>query len=189
MTSPSSSALKKRSLSLENERERARRDPLTRLLNHGAIVSELEHIVGDPSTKPGHFIAMVDIDGLKRINDTYGHVVGDSVIVAVASALTWENAIIGRYGGDEFVVILPDTTFDEARRYQASVEDKLERARVHDPVSGANLQISASIGFTPSDGTYDTTAALIEQADEAMYAVKRQRHEDPSDYSSLREAI
>lgn len=175
--------------SLENERERARRDPLTGLLNHGAIVSELEELLRAPSSELGHFIAMVDIDGLKRINDTYGHVVGDSIIVTVANALEWKDAIVGRYGGDEFVVILPHATSDDARRFQASVEHTLKRVRVHDPVSGVEIEASASIGLSPSGGKSDTTTTLIEQADDAMYAVKRQRHEDPSDYSSLREAI
>ena len=51
---------------------------------------------------------MIDVDGLKAVNDTYGHQVGDAVLVAIAGALSRDNAIVGRYGGDEFVVVLPN---------------------------------------------------------------------------------
>ena len=83
---------------LEEERERARRDPLTKLLNHGAIVSELDKVLaGNPSSTSGHYIAMVDIDGLKQVNDTYGHLAGDALIVAVADALARDGALLGRH--------------------------------------------------------------------------------------------
>ena len=166
---------------LDSVRDRARRDPLTNLLNHGAIVSELDNLLSaGASSASGHYVAMVDVDGLKLINDTYGHLVGDALIVAVADAVDRGGAIAGRYGGDEFVVILPNTTYDEARRYQADVEEELNRARVRDPESGVGLRISASIGIASWHGGGGTVPALIEQADEAMYAAKRQRHESQS---------
>ena len=87
-------------------REQARRDPLTGVLNHGAIVAELRSLISSGGDGTSHTVAMVDVDGLKATNDTYGHQVGDAVLVAVAGALSRDGALVGRYGGDEFVALL-----------------------------------------------------------------------------------
>jgi PAS domain S-box-containing protein len=69
---------------LQAERERARRDALTGVLNHGAIVEELQGLLEVPAKDRTHVVAVVDVDGLKSVNDTHGHRVGDAVLVAVA---------------------------------------------------------------------------------------------------------
>jgi PAS domain S-box-containing protein len=85
--------------------EQVRRDPLTGVLNHGAIVEELRGLVtrGDNGC---HAVAMIDADNLKAVNDTFGHPTGDAILTAVASALSKDGALVGRYGGDEFVAII-----------------------------------------------------------------------------------
>jgi diguanylate cyclase (GGDEF)-like protein/PAS domain S-box-containing protein len=164
----------------EELRELARRDRLTGALNHGAIVAELRCLLSDSDEDSLHALAMVDVDGLKSINDTYGHQIGDAVLVAVADALSREDAIVGRYGGDEFVVILPGADRDAAQRYREAVLNTLAYAGVTDAESGAHVPVVVSIGLV----TYPTEASRVEEliklADSEMYAAKRQRPVGPT---------
>jgi diguanylate cyclase (GGDEF)-like protein len=118
---------------------------------------------------------MVDVDGLKTTNDTYGHQVGDTVLVTVADALSKDGVLVGRYGGDEFVALLPGADGDAAERYRQEVLAALAEANLHDPESGARVPVVVSIGLA----TYPTEAGrleeLIKAADSAMYAWRRQR--------------
>lgn len=110
-------------LTIEVERERGRMDFLTGTLKHGAFIEE----VRDLAEPGGTFaLAMGDLDGLKTINDTYGHQVGDSALMSAASAMRQGDAIVGRYGGDEFVAALPGADRQAAETYRQRV---LERCR------------------------------------------------------------
>jgi diguanylate cyclase (GGDEF)-like protein/PAS domain S-box-containing protein len=155
--------------------EQARRDPLTGALNHAAIVAELRSLISSGSDGTSHTVAMVDVDGLKATNDTYGHQVGDAVLVAAAGALSRDGALVGRYGGDEFVAILPGANRQEAEQYQAAVVETLASAGLTDPEMRATVPVVVSIGLA----TYPTEAARVEElirlADSEMYAAKRQR--------------
>jgi len=156
-------------------REQARRDPLTGVLNHGAIVAELRSLISSGGDGTLHTVAMVDVDGLKATNDTYGHQVGDAVLAAAAGALSRDGALVGRYGGDEFVAILPGANRQEAEQYQAAVVETLASVGLTDPEMGATVPVVVSIGLA----TYPTEAARVEElirlADSEMYAAKRQR--------------
>jgi len=156
-------------------REQGRRDPLTGALNHGAIVAELRNLVSSDGDGTSHTVAMVDVDGLKAVNDTYGHQVGDAVLVAAAGALSRDGALVGRYGGDEFVAILPGANRQEAERYEAAVVEALASAGLTDPEMKGKVPVAVSIGLA----TYPTEAARVEElirlADSEMYAAKRQR--------------
>jgi diguanylate cyclase (GGDEF)-like protein len=155
--------------------EQARRDPLTGVLNHGAIVDELRSLISSGGDGNSHTVAMVDVDGLKATNDTYGHQIGDAVLVAAAGALSRDGALVGRYGGDEFVVILPGANRQKAERYQAAVVETLASAGLTDPEMKTTVPVAVSIGLA----TYPTEAARVEEmirlADSEMYAAKRQR--------------
>ncbi|HYM16676.1 MAG TPA: PAS domain S-box protein, partial [Dehalococcoidia bacterium] len=120
---------------LEAERERARRDPLTGALNHAAIAEVLRDVVSRPEAG-SVAVAMVDVDGLKAANDTYGHPVGDAVLLEVARALAASGAVVGRYGGDEFVAVLPGADRAAAEAYRAAALETLLHARVSDPETG-----------------------------------------------------
>ena len=160
---------------LLEEQERARRDPLTGVLNHGAIVDELEALVREPSEGEHHGVAMVDVDGLKAVNDTHGHRMGDAVLVAVARCLLIDGVMVGRYGGDEFVAILPSSGYDGAEAYRVQVLDRLAATEVTDEDEGVVLNVSASIGLALHPVDHDAVPKLIELADARMYAMKRQR--------------
>lgn len=164
----------KRRRAEEALREQARRDPLTGLLNHGAVIEELLSLISQGGEHASHAIAMVDVNGLKAINDTYGHLVGDAVLVAVTRALSTESACVGRYGGDEFIAILPGADRSAAEGYRGAVLNALANAGLTDPETSASVPVDVSIGLV----IYPTEAARIEEliqlADSDMYAAKRQ---------------
>jgi diguanylate cyclase (GGDEF)-like protein len=155
--------------------EQARRDPLTGVLNHGAIVEELRSLISSGGDGTLHTVAVVDVDDLKAVNDTYGHQIGDAVLVTVAGALSRDGAVVGRYGGDEFVAILPGANREEAERYHAAVVETLASAGLTDPEMNATVPVAVSIGLA----TYPTEATRVEElislADSKMYGAKQQR--------------
>lgn len=152
----------------------ARTDPLTGTLNHGAIVGELRQLISQ-SQGTHHVVSLVDVDGLKSINDTFGHLTGDQVLRSVASGLRVGDATVGRYGGDEFVIILRDAGSSDASRYQEQVEANLKAIEMIDPSSGSPVPISATIGSSVFPDEAQTVADLLRLADSSMYETKRQR--------------
>jgi diguanylate cyclase (GGDEF)-like protein len=148
----------------------ARLDPLTSSLNRHAFYSLVEGDRGEAAA--GGCVAVADIDALKPINDTFGHVAGDVAIRAVARAirqLVRADDLVFRWGGDEFLVVLLGVSEQEALRRLSSLDDAL--AAVVVPGSPEPLAISVSIGV----GAFDSLAAIdraIELADERMYRRK-----------------
>jgi diguanylate cyclase (GGDEF)-like protein/PAS domain S-box-containing protein len=158
---------------LLREREYARFDALTAVLNHGAITELLRDRLTDAAPCG---VAIVDVDGMKAVNDTFGHRSGDALLREVARALEHDGAIAGRYGGDEFLVVLPGADRARSEAYVALVRGALAAANVVDPETGARVPVVASVGIAlcPDDGT--NLAALVEMADVAMYREKRERN-------------
>ena len=171
---------------LQKEQERARRDQLTGALNHGAIMAELRDIAENSSDDVSFAVALVDVDGLKTVNDTYGHQTGDDVLIAVSEALNGEDRIVGRYGGDEFVVILPDADRAAAEAYRQTVIDTLNAAPVTDAETGARVPTGVSIGLAIHPSEAKQVEALIKLADSAMYASRRDRPVGPGELSPSR---
>lgn len=124
-------------------------------------------------------LMLIDMDSLKSVNDVAGHLAGDALLRAVASSLASSvrrSDIVARYGGDEFVVLMPETPHDEANTIAARLAtelDALPEARI--PGITRNHAASYGIGTSPDDGT--VAAALLETADTRMYAMKRNRRE------------
>ncbi len=156
----------------------ARTDGLTRLLNHAAVLQRLEEETsrasreGKPST-----VLMVDIDHFKQVNDTYGHAAGDDVLAELARRT--ERAcrnydIIGRYGGEEFIIILPDTDEPEA----AHIAERLRLAVCSNTfsVTGAEIPVTISVGVASARPTREPISPelLLKAADDALYLAKRQ---------------
>jgi diguanylate cyclase (GGDEF)-like protein len=150
------------------------RDSLTGLYNHGNFKDRLAHELERCRRMGGEFsVAMIDIDHFKRVNDSYGHPVGDRVIRALSSLLVGglrKIDIVGRYGGEEFGVILLDSPPQSAR----IAIDNLRRQFCDIPFEASGEQFSAafSAGISGSRGC-GNLQNLIATADEALYAAKR----------------
>jgi diguanylate cyclase (GGDEF)-like protein len=146
-----------------DERDRARRDSLTGAWNRRAILE-----LANDSTQADRFaLVIADIDGMKAINDRQGHMAGDEVLILAAKALSTGGGIVGRYGGDEFLVLLRDTGPEEASLYRQLVAGRLEEVR------DAEHQFSISLGFAYSEEGSPRVPALIGLADADMYHHKR----------------
>lgn len=150
-----------------------RLDGLTGLFNHTAAKSRLSALVNQAGDGSALTVVMIDIDHFKGINDTYGHPVGDQVIRALAWLLKGRlraGDLIGRYGGEEFLVALPGVTADQAK----VVIDRIRAdfaALPHAHAGGAlHATFSAGIASLPM---LDTAAGLTEAADAALLQAKR----------------
>ena len=150
-------------------------DPLTNCLNRRAFF-EQANIEFDLASDGGGplSVIMLDIDHFKKVNDTYGHGVGDEVIKNVANILQAglrEKEYVGRYGGEEFCVLLPNTEMETA----ALVAERLRKQLAEGATKGiAELTspITASLGVSISVGGAASTGDLVDQADQALYASK-----------------
>jgi len=160
---------------LREEHDRARRDSLTGVLNHRAIVEELQKMVDRNARATPQAVFMVDVDGLKAANDTHGHTTGDAMLVATADTLCRDRAIVGRYGGDEFVVLLPGADRARAERFRQDVQAALAAVEVTGETRNTSVSISASIGLAiyPEDAA--AVRHLLDLADRRMYAARRER--------------
>jgi diguanylate cyclase (GGDEF)-like protein len=117
--------------------------------------------------------AMVDIDFFKKINDTYGHQVGDHVLQEVSTRLRQSLRVydvLGRYGGEEFLVVLPNTTVHEAQ----FVAERMHEAVRHAPVAcdGESIVVTVSIGVAATHSAAEEAAHTIKRADDALYHAK-----------------
>ncbi len=154
-------------------REQTRRDSLTGALNHGAANAELAGLI---ETNNGHAtVAICDVNGMKAINDTYGHLVGDRVLRIVCDALSTGDAIVGRYGGDEFMAILPGKSRDAAEAYSEGVLTAIEATDLREDGSDVRIPISASIGLAVYPDEGQKLEDIIKLADSAMYASRKHR--------------
>jgi diguanylate cyclase (GGDEF)-like protein len=154
--------------------QQADRDGLTGLYNRRKMEELLESAVAD-ALKHGQRVGVlfIDLDGFKGVNDAYGHAVGDKLLTIVASRIAARartGDFVCRYGGDEFVVILPRVA-DMAAALQ--VADSI-RNRVALPyrIDGTELQVTAAIGAATYPDQASSSVELLAVADESMYRVK-----------------
>jgi len=168
------------SIALENARLHASlhalsiTDPLTQLPNRRRLQIHLDHEVAAARRGRALALAVFDIDSFKHYNDTFGHVAGDEILKAFADILTTENRamnIVARYGGDEFVAALTDTTADGIRAY---VERVSRRVKTDETLAKFGIHVSAGIAaFDPDEMA--TVNDLLRAADADMYAQKAER--------------
>jgi len=163
-------------LNLQHTMELAIVDALTGLNNRRYLDNHLK-ILFDRAAVRGRpiSICMTDIDRFKLVNDTYGHDVGDEVLREFATRIrsTVRGADLAcRYGGEEFVVVMPDTPMElaasVAERLRSIVEDKPFYVRSID----RQLSITASLGIATSSGAFGTPDEILKQADRALYEAK-----------------
>ena len=154
---------------------KARVDLLTRVWNRGAILdiaaNELEQgrAVGKPTG-----VIMLDIDHFKMVNDAHGHPGGDEVLRVVGARLRASlrpNDAVGRYGGEEFMIVLPETG-DEGC---LAVGERIRREIAREPISlgGVAIHVTCSAGFASLGDMPGTLETVVRAADEALYCAKR----------------
>ncbi len=146
-------------------------DTLTQLYNRSKIDELLQHAINYNRTNKQQFgICLLDVDFFKTINDSHGHQVGDSVLIGLAQALvahTRASDAIGRWGGEEFLIIFPQITEENLE----ALAEKL-RIQIKELSFGQYGHITISLGITMYQET-DTVFSLIQRADEALYKAKR----------------
>src|SRR5690606_5829512 len=167
------STVRNRAARARDLKSRMVRDSLTGLYNHTHTLQLLEDTCsrarrdGEPLT-----FAMIDIDHFKKVNDSYGHPMGDRVIKSLALFLKQrlrKSDHIGRYGGEEFAVILPDTDAATAARVLDEIRQRF--SEIHYPAQPQDLRCTFSCGIAQLRATTDASS-LSQQADTALYQAK-----------------
>lgn len=151
----------------------SRTDSLTGLLNHGAWKDQLDlEFQRCRQQSRSGAIALIDIDHFKTINDTYGHVAGDIVLRQLSRILTQNlraSDMAGRYGGDEFCVILPDVPLHSAAQVMEALRDRFACLGY---AQSPSLKVSLSIGLAAYDPAHSDATLWLSHADQALYAAK-----------------
>jgi len=144
------------------------------LPNRSAIASALEQELARCHREQRTVgIILLDLDHFKKINDTYGHFAGDAVLRETASRLRGNIRPydqVGRYGGEEFMVVLPNCDLEQAANQAERMRHRLEATSML--VDGSELRVSASFGVTISDGSERSPDVFVRVADEALYRAK-----------------
>ncbi|ACS80888.1 GGDEF domain-containing protein [Maridesulfovibrio salexigens] len=148
------------------------RDALTGAYNRRALDDALHQLNGDK----GSFAALLlDLDNFKSVNDTYGHDAGDLVLkyfVEETQKVLRSNDLFGRYGGEEFLILLYDTKLEHAAALAERIRKSVESNTVYLPSSGAHHSLTVSIGCAASDGSRPSEET-VRMADKAMYKAKQ----------------
>lgn len=154
----------------------AARDPLTRLPNRRAVMEHLAQETSraerrDPANQR-MCVCMVDVDHFKRINDGYGHQVGDRVLCAVGDTLRGtlrQGDFVGRFGGEEFLLLFPESNRQGVRAAAERVRDAIEAMEAPDLPAHERVTISLGVAIHPAGDSLDAT---LQRADRALYEAK-----------------
>jgi len=158
---------------LEEQRQKALQDPLTGLPNRAAWNERLDLEFARWERYGGDLLlAVLDVDHFKRVNDGYGHLAGDRVLKIIGSELRKrlrKTDFIARFGGEEFVVLLPNTPYEAGQQLMDALRDSISNCPFH--FKGERVVITLSAGLT-AFGQDDTTERAFERADGALYRAK-----------------
>jgi len=151
-------------------------DGLTELMNRRALTNSLLYEI-DRAKRYNSELSLIlcDIDNFKEINDTYGHDAGDQTLQTIAAALKTilrKADIAGRYGGDEFMLILPETSIKGAEKIADKILFAVRNAEMSF-MEDKSIRLSLSIGLSSLETDSDTTDSFIKRTDDAMYASKQ----------------
>ncbi len=154
--------------------EKTQRDPLTNLYNKIATQTQIEDYITNGNTNMKHAMLMIDIDNFKSVNDNFGHLVGDEVITVISKRLQnlfRTTDIVGRIGGDEFVVFLRDVNKKELITEKAKEICGIFIDTIVEDCPECKISGSVGIALYPNDGkTYEE---LYRKADMALYKAKK----------------
>jgi len=161
---------------LEKYRKEAIEDPLTGIANRRNIEALMKSKIYEFQTLQIPFaVAFLDIDNFKRINDTFGHDVGDEVLKMISRTLdrnVHKNDIIGRWGGEEFVAILSNIGIEEISQVAERMRILVEESSVRPNEGKDEIRVTISIGVTEVRNS-DTVDSILKRADELMYESKQ----------------
>ena len=153
----------------------ASHDPLTGALNARAYYRACDQLIHASQRSNQPFaVLFIDLDHFKSINDTYGHAAGDEVLRVVAANLenhVRRSDVVGRIGGEEFSVYLPNTNVEGAQRLAEILREAIEAS--HPEVEGTTLTVTASIGVAAKTFDHQTMQVIQQLADTAMYEAKK----------------
>ena len=153
----------------------ARSDELTGLNNRRAFFNDGEQVLGQAKRYAHPFsLIMMDVDNFKHVNDTHGHAAGDDVLVTIANILrnqARETDILGRLGGEEFALILPETTLPDAIAMAERLRIEIENTTVKNTKS--DIHITASFGLATLTSQQTSLEDLVNTADDTLYQAKR----------------
>ena len=162
--------LKNRELEVANKRLKklSITDGLTELFNHRHVHELLrDEFERSRRSEEPLAVVMIDLDRFKAVNDTYGHPTGDVVLFETAR----EIDMVGRYGGEEFIGILPNTDEEEGARFAERVRAAVEAHLFRDEGTELRMTCSSGVASFPAEGV-ETPEELLKNADEALYAAK-----------------
>lgn len=152
-------------------------DPMLHIWNRRAVMELLTRECGHAMLHQAPLsLLMVDVDHFKRVNDTYGHPVGDAVLIEIARALRVHSRpvdAVGRYGGEEFMVVLPNTTATQGAAIADRLRSTVEALQIPTPGGILRCTISAGLASCEAGGGPCTPSDLILRADAALLAAKR----------------
>lgn len=162
----------------EELKQLASMDGLTNVLNRTFFMEKMEGIFESLSIKGGSIsIIMFDIDHFKKVNDTFGHAIGDHVLIHVADEAKKslrDTDIIGRYGGEEFIICMENTPLYEACEFAETIRENISRE--NRLINGEEVVITSSFGvshfFIKAGEKQCSIHSLMQQADQALYAAK-----------------
>ena len=153
-------------------------DELTGLLSRRGFLERFSQTLASSKATPQEAplsMALLDVDHFYKINEQYGHVTGDHILVAVAESIkvhTGTNALVGRYGGDEFVIVFPNEEREQAFLKMEEIRQEVGRRELvaEDKQTIQGIHISGGVASFPMDGR--TENELLRKADHALYRAK-----------------
>jgi diguanylate cyclase (GGDEF)-like protein len=155
----------------------AARDSLTGCLNRRAFFAEMDKIYAKAITEDLELsVIMADIDHFKSINDRFGHAVGDEAIKQMSRIISSSirgHDLLCRYGGEEFVMALPNTTVEKAAEIAKRIRRRIEAEAGPGIRSVEGLQMTSSFGVSTVRFGGTSVGELVDQADQALYAAKK----------------
>ncbi|RZI54856.1 MAG: bifunctional diguanylate cyclase/phosphodiesterase [Pseudomonas sp.] len=167
----------------EDAQRQAQHDPATSLPNRSRLASFMTAVLSHQNARCA--VIYLDLDGFKPVNDTYGHAMGDKVLAEVADRLRRSlngDQLVARVGGDEFVIVAPGMSEEEADAYCSRVQDAISMP-VHREHGEVFVGASMGIAMAPADGKHPDD--LLRAADSALYRVKQNGRKAHSFYATV----